>query len=182
MTASAHSVPDRRQQPDVPRVSRDPRSQRSRRQIHQRGLRLRDDAAQAHRGSLAGITSRRRSIWPGRPSAIALVADYKANRTPMPGDLAEQITVGARRVQGARCADRQRRGVRGRRCDRHAGDEGGWQPASTSRSSRATRTSFSSSAARSASSIRVTRAPGSTSTGCCRSLVCVPIRSSTCWR
>ena len=51
--------------------------------------------------------------------------DYKANRAPMPADLAEQIPLGARGVRGARRADPHLRGLRSRRRDRHAGRAGG---------------------------------------------------------
>ena len=52
---------------------------------------------------------------------------------------------GARRLRGARRADPHLRALRGRRCDRHAGDEGGGRGLRRRRSSRSTRTSFSSS-------------------------------------
>ena len=93
-----------------------------------------------------------------------LVADYKANRAPMPADLAEQIP-----MVHAAC---EALGVPILTSERYEADDvigtlattGARRPASTSRSSRATRTSFSSSATASASSTRATRARGTTPT------------------
>ena len=91
-----------------------------------------------------------------------LATDYKANRAPMPADLAEQIPLGPRGLRGARRADRRAGRLRGRRRDRDAGAVRRGRRASTSRSSPATRTSSSSSTTASASSTRATRARGST--------------------
>ena len=83
----------------------------------------------------------------------------------MPDELARADPDGPRRLRSARRADPHLRALRGRRCDRHAGGEGGRRRASTSRSSRWTRTSFSSCATASASSTRATTAPGTTPAG-----------------
>ena len=53
----------------------------------------------------------------------SLSADYKANRTPMPPDLVEQVAA-CTRPRCAGRADRHGRGLRGRRRHRHAGEEG----------------------------------------------------------
>ena len=73
--------------------------------------------------------------------------------------------MGPRGLRGARRADPHLRALRGRRRDRHAGDEGARPPASRWRSSPATRTSFSWCTTASASTTRATRAPGTTPTG-----------------
>ena len=78
-------------------------------------------------------------------------------------------SAGARGLRSARRADPHLEALRGRRCDRHAGDEGGGRRASRSRSSPATRTSFSSSATASASTTRATKARGTTPTASRRS-------------
>ena len=137
---------------------------RPRRAADQRRLHLRHDAAQAAQRAQAAVSSPRRSICRAAPSATISSTDYKANRTPMPDELARADPDGPRRLRGARRADPHLRALRSRRRDRHAGDEGGAPPASTSRSSPATRTSFSSSATASASSTRATKAPGTTPT------------------
>ena len=132
-----------------------------RRQDHARGLHLRDDAAKADSGPSAAV--HRRVVRSARPTfRDDLVSDYKANRAPMPSDLAEQIPLGARGLRGARRADHHVRALRGRRRDRHAGDEGACRRASRSRSSPATRTSSSSWTTASRSTTRATKARGST--------------------
>ena len=94
-----------------------PRPDRSRRPIDQRGLRLRHDAPQAAQRPPARVHRRVvRSAGADVPRRLA--ADYKANRAPMPADLAEQIPLVHARVRGARRADPRRRGLRGRRRDR----------------------------------------------------------------
>ena len=133
------------------------------------------------------VTMLRKLIADHRPEFIAasfdlpaetfrskLTADYKANRTPMPGDLAEQIPVGVRGVRSDGRADLHRRGLRGRRRDRHAGEEGGRHRDFRWRSSPATRTSSSSSATASASTTRATKAPGSTRPACQEKLGVAP--------
>jgi hyperosmotically inducible periplasmic protein len=143
--SSCSPVPHRRLVADVPRVPRrsagltGPDGQ-----VDQRRVRLRHDAAEAHRRPPARATSPR--LRPRRADVPDdLAADYKANRAPMPDDLAEQIPLGARGVRGARRAHPHLTRVRGRRRHRHAGAAGA-PPGSTSPSSRATRTSSSSSA------------------------------------
>ena len=104
---SAHPVPHRRQQPDVPRVSRDPRSQWSRRQVHERRVRLRDDAAQADRRSLAGL--HRGVVRSGRadvPRCARLGLQGQSHADARRSRRADHM--GARRVRGAGRADRQR--------------------------------------------------------------------------
>ena len=120
-------VPDRRQFADVPRLSRDARRrpERPRRQDHARGLHLRDDAAQADSGSSAAVHRAPRSICPGATFRDDLVSDYKANRAPMPPDLAEQIPWVHEACEALGVPDHHLRALRGRRRDRHAGDEGG---------------------------------------------------------
>ena len=54
---------------------------------------LADHQPRVHRGVVRPAGPRR--------SASKLAADYKANRAPMPGDLAEQVPLGARGVRGA---------------------------------------------------------------------------------
>ena len=74
-------------------------------------------------------------------------------------------SLGARGLRSAGRADPHLRALRGRRRDRHAGDEGGRPPASRWRSSPATRTSSSWCTTASRSTTRATKAPGSTPTG-----------------
>ena len=151
-------------------------------QSTQRGLRLRHHAAQADRRPSAGATSPRRSISPGRRSDREMSADYKANRSPMPPDLVEQVPL----VHDA-CAAL---GVPILSIERFEADDvmgtlarqAAGQPASRSCWSPATRTSSSSSAVRSRSTTRATRARGSTPPACARSSACAPIRWSTCSR
>ncbi len=75
-------------------------------------------------GSRPAATSPRRSTCPARRSAPISPTDYKANRAPMPPDLAEQIPLGPRGLRSARRADPHLGAVRGRRRDRHAGRAG----------------------------------------------------------
>ena len=72
-----------------------------------------------------------------------MVTDYKANRAPMPSDLAEQIPWVHEACEALGCADPHLRALRGRRRDRDAGDAERSSRASRSRSSPATRISSS---------------------------------------
>ena len=56
---------------------------------------------------------------PGRTFRDDLAADYKANRRPMPDELAPADSARPPRVRGARRADHHAGTLRGRRCDRH---------------------------------------------------------------
>ena len=141
-----------------------------------------DDAAQAHRRSPAGATSRRRSTWRARRSATISSADYKANRAPMPSDLVEQVPLVHEACEALGVPILTLRALRGRRRDRHAGDAGAGGRLRRGASSPATRTSSSSSTTASASTTRATRAPGTTPAAWSRSSACDPTRSSTCWR
>ena len=101
---------------------------------------------------------------PGRTFRDDLVADYKANRAPMPDELAAADPDGARRLRGARRADPHLRALRSRRCDRHAGGEGGG--GRLRRRDRHDGQGLLSArrATASASSTRATKAPGTTPT------------------
>ena len=98
-----------------------------------------------------------------------LSADYKANRAPMPDDLAEQIPLVHEACEAL--------GVPILTSERYEADDvigtlaraGARRPASRWPSSRATRTSSSSSTTASASSTRATRAPGTTPRASARS-------------
>ena len=102
---------------------------------------------------------------PGRTFRDDLAADYKANRKPMPDELAGADSARPSRLRGARRADHHAGALRSRRRDRDDDGAGGRRRATTSRSSPATRTSFSSCATASASSTRATTAPGTTRPG-----------------
>ncbi len=82
--------------------------------------------------------------------------------------------LGARGVRSDGRADLHHAGLRGRRCDRHAGEEGGRRRVSRWRSSPATRTSSRWSATASASTTRAMTAPGSTRPAWSRSSACRP--------
>ena len=91
---------------------------------------------------------------PGRTFRDDLAADYKANRTADARRARRADPDGACRVRGARRPHPHLRALRSRRRDRHAGHARRWRPASTSRSSPATRISFSSCTTASACSTR----------------------------
>ena len=132
MACRPHPVPDRRQQPDVPRLPRDPRADAVRRQVHQRRLRLRHDAAEAAGGSPAGV--HRRVVRPARPRRSATTA-----RRPTTRPIARRC----RAISPSRCRGSTKpakrwacpiltvRRLRGRRRDRHAGDRRRGAPASS---------------------------------------------------
>ena len=81
-----------------------------------------DDAAQADCGSRAGL--HRGGVRSARPDVPRRrwSTDYKANRTAMPGDLAEQIPWVHEACEALGVPVITSAGLRGRRCDRHAGD------------------------------------------------------------
>ena len=62
---------------------------------------------------------------PGPTFRSEMATDYKANRAPMPSDLAEQIPWVHEACEAMGVPDPDLRAVRGRRCDRHAGHAGG---------------------------------------------------------
>ena len=90
-------------------------------------------------GALRGVLSMlRRMVEDGKPDYFAVVFDapgktfrddwypqYKANRPPMPDDLARADRAAARARARARLAAADGRRRRGRRRHRHAGDAGG---------------------------------------------------------
>ena len=134
------------------------------RQVHARRLHLRHDAAQADSGSPAGSTSPPRSISPGPTFRSEMATDYKANRAPMPPDLAEQIPWVHEACEAM--------GVPILTYERFEADDvigtlatqAVAEPASKWRSSRATRTSSSSFTTASRSTTRATTARGTTRT------------------
>ena len=138
------------------------RADRSGRQVHQRGLHLRHDAAQAAQRSPAASIIAASFDLPGRTFRDDLAADYKANRAPMPPDLAEQIPLVHEACEALGVPILTSRALRSRRRDRHAGRRRRPRPASRSRSSPATRTSSSWCTTASRSTTRATRAPGTT--------------------
>ena len=132
----------------------------------QRRLHLRHDAAQAAQRAQAASTSPRRSICPGRTFRDDLAADYKANRAPMPDELAAADPDGAR-------APARRSACRSSPHERYEADDvigtlaeqaaaGGLR-----RRDRHRRQGLLSArrATASASSTRATKAPGTTPTG-----------------
>ena len=161
------ALSDRRQLADVPRVSRagPHRGRRAPAQragdADQRGLHLRHDAAQAAQRAQAGV--HRRVVRSARPhlprrSRRRLQGQPRADAGRARGADPD----GARRLRGARRADPHLRALRGRRCDRDAGGEGGG--GRLRRRDRHRRQGLLSAgrATASASSTRATKAPGTT--------------------
>ncbi len=159
-----HAVPDRRQQPDVSRVPRDPRPDGPRRPVHQRGLRLHHDAPQADRGPRPEL--HRRLVRPARrrPSARSWP------RTTRPTARRCRATWPSRSRGSTRRARRWACRSSRPRASRRTTSSARWRRrrprrGSRWRSSPATRTSSSWWATASASTTRATKARGSTSEG-----------------
>ena len=120
---AADALPDRRQQPDVSRLPRDPRADRSRRPIDQCRLRLHHDAEEAAGGSPSRLHRRlvrsRGGDLPG-PDRRRLQGQPRADAARSQGS----DPVGARGLRGDGRADPDQRRLRSRRRDRGAGPSG----------------------------------------------------------
>ena len=117
----SNTLPDRRQQPDVSRLPRDPRADRAGRTIDQRRLRFHHDAAQAARGSPARVHCRvvRPAVADVSLQACRRLQSQPHRHARRPGRAG---AMGLRSMRSDGRADLHLGRLRGRRRDRDAGE------------------------------------------------------------